>query len=309
MASNRQQSVMFFQVLYRTPKGLEKPDMPWTEVLEAWAQRSLGDQEIDTVIYHPELSLARPVLGIHKPTSGAFRSMIDLATEDIQDVLSKTDPNGRLVADSTVVSFIPGFNVFALSKGNQSSPGPRSVHEFLTVVQRPEDGCSWVVEPLWDPDKLEALEGGERRVKKFSTVYTTSEDLLNVGVDQNASGFGRAMDELARSVGAELRVKLEVSIASATGKEREAGELGLWRAIAESRDSILGHADKADALVAGGAGGDELLNFVKQRLTVQTEIPDLGDNAKTFTALQGAVVDVVVKQHTRVINLLPEGAT
>lgn len=308
MATKKSQKVSFFHVLRLTPRGpIPSQQIPWDAVLKTWSKRSLADQEITDLIYHPTLDLALPVLGIHKPTSGAFRSTIDLTTQNIHDVLTRTNTDGHLVADSTAVALLPEHNLFALCKGNQSSPGEKTLITFLEHTFPPEDDSSWTIHPVWDPAKLDALKGGERRAKRIEMVYETQQDLFNVHLDDGASGIAQALNSLAQAVGAELRIRLDVSVSPKNPSTRDQAQRRLWRAFTNSADSLIGRVDRANVFVEDSDEDEHVLNFVRRRLSVQTTIPDLDDNAQTFTALQEAVVRVAGEQHTRVRGLVNGG--
>ena len=94
-------------------------------------------------------------------------------------------------------------------------------------------------------------------------VYETQQDLFNIHLDDGASGIAQALNSLAQAVGAELRIRLDVSISPKNPSTRDQAQRRLWRAFTNSADSLIGRVDRANVFVEDSDEGEHVLNFVR----------------------------------------------
>lgn len=312
MGMRKKISVSFYSIQLHTSKDKVVPiKVDWRQALTDWNEQPLLGQKIGDLTYHGVLALPVPAMGIHSPTSGDFRTEIDLDEWKISDApMDDAEGSGHLIADPTAVVFLERASAIAIARSNASAPGSRAVYDFVCKVLPPETGTRWVIRPIVEPGRVKEFQDSQGGIDRFTATLTTNDNLLTelTSLD-GVAGPHVLINQMAEEAQAELKVKIEVSLADQNHSrpgfiEKAKRFAGMVRRTAPA---LAGHASRADVHYLD-ASHDDVLNLVNRNLSVREEIVFDDTKPKTFTSLLAEVVTIASREEDRVIGLMGGGA-
>lgn len=305
--AGRQQTVRFFRLMHQIGGQSETPAQPdWRAVLDEWSRDGMEKEWIDGTLFHPgEQGLGLPVLGIHKPTSDAFRSAIDMKEAKVDDLVLNDNDSKRL-ADSTAVAFLPFANVIAVARGTGTSPKHGILSEWLNHCVPAANGRQWTMPSLKDPAKLEQLLASGGQAKKLEIDYVTGPDLFTANLDATPGRLHQQIETLGDLLGAPVHIKLELSIANngIPPAMKSAAQKRMWDAAAASAHGIEAHSTKAALTVLDEEGRTSILNLVEQDYVITNTLTYEEEDGYTFSSLQRRLVDVALQASDTLTQLL-----
>lgn len=308
MVAKKSVSVSFFSIQLLGSKNEVAAVAPsWKETLERWNAQPMNQQKIGDRVYRGVLTLPVPALGIHSPTSGDFRTEINLEEWEISDApMDDSQGSGHLIADPTAVIFLERASAIAIARSNASAPGSRAVKELADKVMPPPDGARWVIRPIVEPGRLREFRESHGGIDRFAATLTTSSDLLTELAELEAPvGPHALIHQMAKEVQAELKVKIEVSLIEKNSSSKGLRQVAKRFAnlIRPSVEPIVSQASKVDVHYLDAANG-EVLNLVERKFSVREEITFDDTKPKTFTCLLEEVANIATRQENRVIELM-----
>lgn len=303
MASKRDlvKKASFFQaVILLDGKKQHPPARDWNKDLKEIATSTkLKDRKLEDRIFDPVEVGGQYLLGIHKPLKTDFMSTIDEDASSVTDFLETDDSPASRFAQSSAVLFTRHNHIFAIALGHQHGPRQASVQAFLTKYFPPGPGAHWVIEPFMDKAQLQKLQKAKGLIE-FSTNFTTQRDLFVE--DEAEEGVVSFAERLANAVGADVEVKVQVSLpAGHRGVASRKGLLSVFRRDMR-RTTASGSNAKARAVIEEGV--EEELSLVAHKLAEEFELPELGSERRQFSNLLAGLQSVSAEMDDRVRQII-----
>ncbi|WIK82122.1 hypothetical protein [Micrococcus lylae] len=272
----------------------------WGNVLRRVKALPFEARTIKGIVYDPVETPAGWALSMHKPISPGYKSVLKSDSGDIEDWLVDSDSAYRF-AYSTAVVFLGTAATFAICKGEHQAPGHPDVERFLEHFLEPtEKGAYWQVRAVTAPGQTPEFQAVQR-VRSLDLAMTTRGDLFN----GEARGSGTSLDGLlsavADQVGADLQVRLHLSIEKAQRSTKP--EQNLRGVVQQSMRWITSSGTRAVVETEDSSGVREALNLVTHNLAVDIALPPQSTERQSFRDIITGLSDQVEYLNLRLASL------